>query len=136
MRILSTYCLMVSSVGLLEGCVVYQHEAQSKSGNYERDLIVSVGGTSSQKGADGSTFVHDHQASFKDAAQGAVSVAGGLAAASVSKAKTASDNAAATAQQAATLKAQMEQARIAAQSSRFSQAAGAGLFTSVPLPTR
>jgi hypothetical protein len=132
----STLCLMASGLGLLDACVVYQHEAQSKSGNYERDLIVSVGGTSSQKGADGSTFVHDHQASFKDASQGAVTVAGGLAAASVSKAKTASDNAAATAQQAATLKAQTEQARIAAQSSRFSQAAGAGLFTPVPLPTK
>lgn len=131
-----TFCLLTSALGLLASCVMYQHEAQSKSGNYERDLVVSIGGTSSQKGADGSTFVHDHQASFKDAAQGAVTVAGGLAAASVSKAKTASDNAAATAQQAATLRAQTEQARIAAQSSRFSQAAGAGLFTPVPLPTK
>src|SRR5438552_2905931 len=54
---------------LLCGCVGYEHIAVSKSGNYERDRIISLGGTSSQKGADGSSFVHDHQASFKDAVQ-------------------------------------------------------------------
>lgn len=49
-------------------CVGYEHIAASKSGNYTRDRIVSFGGTASQRGSDGSSFVHDHQQSFRDGA--------------------------------------------------------------------
>lgn len=72
----------------LTSCTGYYHEARSVAGNYERDVLVKVGGTSSQKGADGSSVVTDDQASFNDAATAA---AGGYAAGQATKARV-SDN--------------------------------------------
>ncbi len=53
-------------MALLPSCVVYEHSAVSKSGNTETDKLYSLGGTTSQRGADGSSLVHDHQQSFRD----------------------------------------------------------------------
>lgn len=53
---------VVLGCALLSSCVLYRHEAMSRAGNTEKDTLISFGGTSSQKGADGSSFVHDHQA--------------------------------------------------------------------------
>jgi len=112
-------------------CVMYSHEAQSKNGKRERDLLVSLGGTSTMKGADGSTFTHDHQASFKDGVQGATAIAAGFASASVTKAKNASD--AATAQQAqkqaAALAHEKQAADAAHQAAQDAQAAAAASAT-------
>ena len=52
---------------LLCSCVSYEHTATSKSGNVEHDKLFALGGSSSQRGADGSSFVHDHSQSFRDA---------------------------------------------------------------------
>ena len=52
---------------LLCSCVVYEHTASSRTGNVETDKLYSLGGTTSQRGADGSSLVHDHQQSFRDA---------------------------------------------------------------------
>ena len=65
-------------------CTGYLHEARSVAGNYERDILVKVGGTASLKGADGSSAVTDDQASFNDGvtglgAYGAAKVAGNTA---------------------------------------------------------
>lgn len=62
---------------LLSSCVAYDHYASSKSGNVEHDRLFSLGGTSSQRGADGSSFVHDHQQSLRDAG---VAIAAGIGA--------------------------------------------------------
>jgi hypothetical protein len=62
----------------LAGCVYYDHSAASVAGNSEHDRIISIGGTSSQKGADGSSFTHDHQKSLSDAMQGAAGIAGAV----------------------------------------------------------
>lgn len=53
---------------LLSSCTGYYHEAHSITGNYERDVLLKVGGTASQKGADGSSIVTDDQQSLRDAA--------------------------------------------------------------------
>jgi hypothetical protein len=77
----------------LSSCAFDHYKATSATGNTVEETYASAGGTASIKRSDGSSFVHDHQASFKDAVQGGVTVAGGLASASVSKAQTASNNA-------------------------------------------
>lgn len=102
------------------GCVMYDHVASTKSGNYERDRMFSFGGTTSQRGADGSSMVHDHQQSFRDATIAATAIAGSVASASVSKAQEATKRAADTNATNATINAsnnatQVELAKIAAE---------------------
>ena len=60
-------CCAGTLILMLASCVMYEHTAVSKSGNTETDKLYSLGGTTSQRGADGSSLVHDHQASFRDA---------------------------------------------------------------------
>lgn len=62
-------CLLCSL--LFTSCTFYGHEARSKNGNYERDILVQVGGTASHRGADGSSFAVDNQASFQQFLQAA-----------------------------------------------------------------
>ena len=49
----------------LPACSFYQHEAHAKSGAWERNTIVSLGGKQAQQGADGSSFTADNEASFQ-----------------------------------------------------------------------
>lgn len=125
-------------VVLLAACVSYQDMYQNK--------YTSVGGDADVTFPGGGHLTHSHTASFQHLVQGVVTVVGGIAAGEISKAKTASDNLAATTQQANTLNAQTQQAQIAAtaaaatqkaanQAEHFQSAVGAGLFTPVPLPT-
>lgn len=79
-------CIAFFLFCFLSSCVVYDHEAVSSTGNKEHDKLWSLGGTNSQHGADGSSLVTDHQASFQQAVQAIGTVAAGAAAASVSKA--------------------------------------------------
>ena len=72
--------LMVS----LCSCTGYMHEARSVAGNYERDILVKWGGTASQRGADGSSFVTDDQTSFRDLTTAAVGIQGSISGANIS----------------------------------------------------
>jgi hypothetical protein len=83
---------------VLASCVTDNYEAHAANGNWVKENYNSLAGTSSVKRSDGSSLVHDHQASWKDFMQFAGTAVAGLSTASVSKAKNASD--AATAQQA------------------------------------
>lgn len=76
---------------LLSSCVVYEHTATSKNGNTEHDKIASFGGTTSQRGADGSSLVHDHQQSARDFFSTVGTVAGTIGYGYVQHAKNASD---------------------------------------------
>lgn len=127
MRFLPLVALALSS------CVYYKHDATSASGNHETDVIASLGGTSSQRGADGSSFVHDHQQSFRDGAVAVETIAGGIVSGNVTKAVQASNNAKDTAAGAqatqVTLGAQQAataQAGIAAKSDIVKKAIDAG----------
>lgn len=95
----------------------------------------------------GGHMTHSHTASLQHVVQGAVALVGGIAAGEISKAKTASDNLAATTQaknasDAATANAKIAAdaaaaaAKTAAQSAHFQTAAQSGLFTPVPLPVK
>lgn len=113
----------------LSSCVYYDHEAVSSTGNREKDRIVSLGGTSSQKGADGSSFTHDHQASFQAGMQTVGTYGTGLLANSVLKAKeiTAQGlNAGNTRVALGAQNAAVSQTRIAAQQATTTGAIGAG----------
>lgn len=136
----------IVGIAFLSSCTFDQYEATSASGNHVKETLINPGGTGSIKRSDGSSLVYDNQTSWRDTTNMVTTVAGGIVVGNVSKAKTASDNAAATAQQAATLSAQTQQAQIsataaaaasktAAQAAHFQTAAQAGLFTPVPLPT-
>ena len=116
---------------LCSSCSFYQHEASSASGNRVKDMIVKVGGTASMRSSDGSSFVSDDQASFRDLTTAAV----GLAAAGASKAtalareatsRNAATQAASVSKADIAAKAATEQARIAAQGAATSEAIGAG----------
>jgi len=119
----------------LSACVVYQHEAWSNGGNHERDTYAALGGSASQHGADGSSLVHDHQASFKDGVQALGSYATAQAAGAVTKAVTESNNAAATTQAKNASDAATAQAKISAdaaaksgQQANFGKLIDAGTF--------
>jgi len=62
-RFLAAFCAI-----WMASCTGYVHEARSVAGNYERDILFKVGGTASQKGADGSSIVTDDQQSLSDVA--------------------------------------------------------------------
>lgn len=49
-------------------CVAFVDDATSKTGNHERIVFASLGGTSTLTGANGAHFTHDHQQSLRDAA--------------------------------------------------------------------
>lgn len=102
--------LLLIPLLLLCSCVAYQHEATSKSGNHEKDTYVSLGGSASVHGADGSSLVHDHNDSFARGSQvvdhaiiakieavSSENINSNNNAADVTKAKNASDAAAAQA---------------------------------------
>ena len=91
---------LLSILLLLPSCIVYEHTAQSKSGNVETDKLYSFGGTSSQRGADGSSLVHDHQVSARDFFSAVGTAVGAGVAAHVNVANTSSNNVNATAQAA------------------------------------
>lgn len=50
-------------------CEVMDHQAMSKTGAYEHDLIISVGGSRHMVGTDGSVYTSDTQASFQNGMQ-------------------------------------------------------------------
>ncbi len=127
-RLVSLLCVPLLG---LASCVVDHYKATSSSGNTVEETYASVGGTASLKRSDGSSNVHDHQASFKDAVQGGVTVAGGLAAASVTKAQEAAKVASAkVAARAATSQAKIagDVAKQAAQSANFGKLIDSGTF--------
>lgn len=102
----------------------------------------SLGGDATVEFSNGSRLTHSHTASFQHFTQAVVGISGSLAVASVSKAKTASDNLAATTQaknasDAATANAKItaDAAAQADNAAHFQTAAQNGLFTPVPLPT-
>jgi len=119
----TTWCLILMCV-VFPSCAYDDYQASASNGNTVREKHIALGGTSSIKRSDGSSLVEDLQTSFRDGTNMVTTVAGGLAIAEVSKAKTASDNAAATAQQAATLKAQTDAAKIAADAAKATGAQG------------
>lgn len=132
MRILLLLPLFMAS------CVGYADMYGNKYGSVGGDADVTFPG--------GGHMTHSHTASFQHFTQAVVGISGSLAVASVSKAKTASDNLAATTQaknasDAATANAKIAadaaaaSAKTAAQSAHFQTAAQNGLFTPVPLPT-
>jgi len=62
-------CLLIILICSLSSCTMYQHEAHAKSGAWERNTIVKLGGKASQQGADGSSFVSEDTESFQHFAQ-------------------------------------------------------------------
>jgi len=74
MSIIQAFQAAILCVVFASSCTFYQHEARSKSGAYERDIVMQFGGKTSQQGADGSSFTADNEASFQHFCQ-AVGVA-------------------------------------------------------------
>jgi len=97
----------------LASCAYDDYEATSATGNHVKERHVAVGGTSSIKRSDGSSLVEDLQTSFRDGTNMALGVSGGMASASVSKAKTASDNATAVKQAGIASKITLGQQKLA-----------------------
>lgn len=81
--------LLIILAVVLSSCVVYEHTAHSSNGNVERDRMISFGGTASHQGADGSSYAHDHQASFQHATQAIGAYGAGLISQGMAKAKEA-----------------------------------------------
>ncbi len=86
--------LMVLPSLWLVSCTGYEELTVSRSGNYSRTRLVKLGGTASQRSANGSSIVTDDQTSFRDATVAITSLASTAALKSVSNARQA------TAQQA------------------------------------
>lgn len=132
----STGCFIVA---LFLSCCVNYHDMYNNK-------YTSVGGDADVTFPGGGHMTHSHTASFQHFTQMVTTVAGSIAVSAVSKAKTASDNLAATTQaknasDAATANAKISADAAAAaqkganQAAHFQTAAQSGLFTPVPLPT-
>lgn len=121
---------------LLASCTAYDHIAMTKSGNFERDRIFKLGGTISQRGADGSSMASDDQVSFRDFTVAATTIAGSVASAAVAKSRevtsrAADANAANLAVQKSKDAAAVETAKINANAAATSDAIKAGSVPAV-----
>ena len=132
-RFLAAFCAI-----WMASCTGYVHEARSVAGNYERDILVKIGGTASQKGADGSSIVTDDQQSFSDGVTalgtyGAAKVAGNTTTSTTASNNSVTKNAAnnATKQQGQSLKAATANKKLDVNQSEFNTAVGAGATPSV-----
>ncbi len=121
--------ILILLLPMLSSCIVYKHTAASNGGNTETDSLYSFGGTSSQRGADGSSLTHDHQASARDFFNFAGTAITAGSAAYVQHGKNAAD--ALTVQQAQSQAAKTAQAKIAADAAA-AKAAATPIITTPP----
>lgn len=141
--------IILAGMAAFTSCQIAQHEAHSGANKWEKDTLLTLGGSTHTTGADGFSNTTDHNASFQVGAQAAGVAVTGIVGYLTQKSAdlttqlaNAQAGSTARAQISANLQATLKQldAQLASQgltnqANHFQTAVNAGLFTASPLPT-